>query len=95
MAGAVEHAMEANVLSIPLTPQERFEIFGDFVPEDHDEEARRRWGHGEARRQSRDRAAAMTGADWARFTEDASAAGLTVYIRDAIHANADRAERPA
>ncbi|WP_440102480.1 MerR family transcriptional regulator [Streptosporangium sp. H16] len=159
MADAVEHAMEANILSIPLTPQERFEIFGGFVPEDHDEEARRRWGAGDAWRQARARTAAMTRADWARFTEEAartvrdfteaylaglpaggpramelaerhrahltrwcydcsydlhrglgdmyiadrrfaavyeaSAAGLTAYIRDAIHANADRAGRPA
>ncbi|WP_344921695.1 MerR family transcriptional regulator [Streptosporangium oxazolinicum] len=156
MAAAVEHAMEANVLNIPLTPQERFEVFGDFVPEDHDEEARRRWGHTGTWRQSRAKMAAMTKADWARFTGEAaqtvrdfteaylagvpatgeramelaeghrahltrwcydcsydlhrglgdmyvadgrfaagyeaSAAGLTSYIRDAIHANADRAE---
>ncbi|MFB9680777.1 MerR family transcriptional regulator [Streptosporangium vulgare] len=156
MAAAVEHAMEANVSSVPMTPQERFVVFGDFVPEDHDQEARERWGDTGAWHRSRARMAAMTRDDWARFTEqaaqtvrdfteayreglpadgpramelaerhrahltrwcydcsydlhrglgdmyvadprfaagyEASATGLSVYIRDAIHANADRAE---
>ncbi len=156
MADAVEHAMEANVLSIPLTPQERFEVFGDFVPEDHEQEARERWGGTDTWRRSRARADAMTKDDWTRFTGEAartvrdfadaylaglpaggeramelaeehrahltrwcydcsydlhrglgdmyvadprfaavyeaSATGLTAYIRDAIHANADRAD---
>ncbi|GAA2881682.1 MerR family transcriptional regulator [Streptosporangium fragile] len=155
MAAAVEHALEANIVNISLTPEERFEVFGGFRPEDHDEEARRRWGDTDAWRQSRRRMAAMSKADWAVFGAEAArtaedfaraftegapadgeramelaerhrahitrwcydcsyeihrglgdlyvddprfaanyeplAAGLTRYIRDAIHANADRA----
>ncbi|MFS1301343.1 MerR family transcriptional regulator [Streptosporangium longisporum] len=156
MAAAVQHALEADILDISLTPEERFEVFGDFDPAEHEAEARERWGEGEAWRQSRHRVAAMTRRDWARFTGEAArtvedfaaayraglpaggpramelaerhrehisrwcydcsyeihralgdlyvgdarfaahyeavAAGLSRYIRDALHANADRAE---
>ncbi|MER5325102.1 MerR family transcriptional regulator [Streptosporangium roseum] len=157
MAAAVEHAMEAHSMDISLTPEERFEIFGDFVPEEHDAQARERWGGSEAFEQSQRRMAAMTTADWVRFKAEAAqtvegfaralaeglpaggeramelaeehrahitrwcydcsydlhrglgemyvadprfsagyetaATGLSVYIRDAIRANADRAQR--
>ncbi|GAA3447005.1 MerR family transcriptional regulator [Planomonospora venezuelensis] len=156
MAAAVERAMEANTMGISLTPEERFEIFGDFRPEEHEAEAEERWGGTEAFEQSRRRMGKMTKDDWARFAAEAArtteafaeaftgglpadgeramelaeehrahitrwcydctyeihrglgdmyvadarfaanyephAAGLTQYIRDAIHANADRAE---
>lgn len=35
MAAAVETAMEAHTMGISLTPEERFEVFGDFRPQDH------------------------------------------------------------
>lgn len=67
MAGAVEHAMEARRMGINLTPEERFEVFGDHDPAQYQEEARRRWGGTEAWRQSQDRAATNTKDDWKRF----------------------------
>ncbi|GIH96870.1 MerR family transcriptional regulator [Planobispora siamensis] len=155
MTAAIERAMEANAMGIPLTPEERFELFGDFRPEEHQAEAEERWGGTEAFEQSRRRMATMTKDDWKRFTAEAArttedfakaftdglpadgevamdlaeehrahitrwcydcsyeihrglgdmyvadprfaanyeplAPGLTQYIRDAIHANADRA----
>ncbi|PIM65711.1 MerR family transcriptional regulator, partial [Streptomyces sp. JV178] len=39
MAAAVEHAMEARKMGINLTPEERFEVFGDKDPEQHAKEA--------------------------------------------------------
>jgi MerR family transcriptional regulator, thiopeptide resistance regulator len=36
--------MEARTMNIKLTPEERFEVFGEFRPEDYAEEAERRWG---------------------------------------------------
>ena len=44
MAEAVEQAMEARTMGINLTPEERFEVFGDKDPEQYAEEAERRWG---------------------------------------------------
>ncbi|GGT01904.1 HTH-type transcriptional activator TipA [Planobispora rosea] len=72
MAAAVERAMEANTMGISLTPEERFEIFGDFRPEEHEAEAEERWGGTEAFEQSRRRTAKMTKDDWKRFTDEAA-----------------------
>ena len=39
MAAAVEHAMEARKMGIDLTPEEKFEVFGDHDPDQYEEEA--------------------------------------------------------
>jgi MerR family transcriptional regulator, thiopeptide resistance regulator len=52
MVDAVELEMEALQMGISLTPEERFELFGDFVPEDYEKEAEERWGDTEAYKQS-------------------------------------------
>jgi MerR family transcriptional regulator, thiopeptide resistance regulator len=50
MVAAIDHEMEAQKMGIHLTPEERFEIFGDFRPEDYAEEVEQRWGGTEAYR---------------------------------------------
>ncbi|MGW2423257.1 MerR family transcriptional regulator [Streptomyces sp. NPDC001709] len=67
MAVAVEHAMEARKMGINLTPQERFEVFGDKDPEQYAEEAEQRWGNTEAWAESQRRAATYTKEDWKRI----------------------------
>ncbi|MGW2521630.1 MerR family transcriptional regulator [Streptomyces sp. NPDC001617] len=67
MAEAVEHAMEARKMGINLTPEERFEVFGDKDPEQYAEEAEARWGGTEAYAESQRRAARYTKADWKRL----------------------------
>ncbi|GGV06508.1 HTH-type transcriptional activator TipA [Streptomyces filipinensis] len=67
MAAAVEHAMEARTMGINLTPQERFEVFGDKDPEQYREEAEARWGDTEAYAESQRRAAAYSKEDWKRI----------------------------
>ncbi|MET9467230.1 MerR family transcriptional regulator [Streptomyces sp. NPDC006544] len=67
MARAVEHAMEANRMGINLTPEERFEVFGDFDPDEHAEEAQRRWGGTDAYKESARLTASYTKADWQRI----------------------------
>ena len=42
MVDAIDYEMEAKTMDIKLTPEERFEVFGEFRPEDHAEEAERR-----------------------------------------------------
>ncbi|KAB1155112.1 MerR family transcriptional regulator [Micromonospora sp. DT46] len=66
MVAAIEFAMEASKLNIPLTPQERFEVFGDFDPDAHTEEVEQRWGDTDAYRQSNERVARYTKDDWLR-----------------------------
>ncbi|MEW2396297.1 MerR family transcriptional regulator [Streptomyces sp. NPDC046862] len=67
MAEAVEHAMEARKMGINLTPEERFEVFGDKDPEQYAEEAEQRWGGTEAYAESQRRAASYTKDDWKRM----------------------------
>jgi MerR family transcriptional regulator, thiopeptide resistance regulator len=67
MAAAVEHAMEARKMGINLTPEERFEVFGDKDPEQYAEEAERRWGGTETYAESQRRAATYTKEDWKRL----------------------------
>jgi MerR family transcriptional regulator, thiopeptide resistance regulator len=64
MVAAVERAMEAQQMGIPLTPQERFEVFGDFDPDQYAEEAEQRWGDTDAYRESQRRVQRYTKQDW-------------------------------
>ncbi|WP_446212856.1 MerR family transcriptional regulator [Micromonospora sp. IBSANI012] len=66
MVTAIELAMEARRMNINLTPEERFEVFGDFDPDAHAEEAERRWGDTDAYRESNRRAARYSKEDWLR-----------------------------
>lgn len=71
MAKAVEHAMEAHQMGINLTPEEKFEVFGDFDPDEHAAEARQRWGGTDAYAESTRRAASYTKEDWQRVQAQA------------------------
>lgn len=64
MAAAVERAMEARKMGIDLTPEEKFEVFGDFDPDEYREEAERRWGGTAAWQESQRRAASYTKEEW-------------------------------
>jgi DNA-binding transcriptional MerR regulator len=66
MIAAVEKAMEAVTVGISLTPEERFEVFGEHDPDQYAAEAERRWGDTQAYRESRRRTAAYTKEDWKR-----------------------------
>ncbi|MFR9789936.1 MerR family transcriptional regulator [Streptomyces sp. MB22_4] len=71
MAEAVEHAMEARRMGIDLTPEERFEVFGDKDPEQYAEEAEARWGDTPQWAESRRRAAGYGKEDWKRLRAEA------------------------
>ncbi|MFH8737249.1 MULTISPECIES: MerR family transcriptional regulator [unclassified Streptomyces] len=67
MAEAVEHAMEARKMGINLTPEEKFEVFGDKDPERYAQEAEERWGGTDTYAESQRRAARYTKDDWKRM----------------------------
>jgi MerR family transcriptional regulator, thiopeptide resistance regulator len=69
MVNAIEFAMEASKVGINLTPEERFEVFGDFNPDDYTEEVEQRWGGTDAYKESARRVARYTKADWQRIKE--------------------------
>ena len=73
MAEAVEHAMEAKKMGINLTPEERFEVFGENDPSQYDAEVEERWGETDAYAQSKRRTAAYTKDDWVRIKEEGAA----------------------
>ena len=66
MVAAVEKEMEARSMGIALTPEERFEVFGDWLPEEYAAEAEEEWGDTEAWAQSQQKTRAMTKDDWLR-----------------------------
>jgi hypothetical protein len=74
MAAAVEKAMEARTMGINLTLEERFEVFGDFDPDQYSEEVEERWGKTDAYRESARRTARYTKADWERIKAEGQAA---------------------
>src|SRR3954451_11894140 len=53
MVAAVEKEMEAHTMGISLTPEERFEVFGDNDPSQYEAEVEERWGQTDAYAQSR------------------------------------------
>jgi DNA-binding transcriptional MerR regulator len=72
MAVAVARALETEQMGIALTPEERFEVFGTFKPEDHEDEVRARWGETPAFVESRRRTASYSKADWLRIKAEAA-----------------------
>ncbi len=67
MVAAVEKEMEARNMGISLTPEERFEVFGEHDPAQYDAEVEERWGETEAYAQSKRRTAAYSKDDWVRI----------------------------
>src|SRR3954451_2420913 len=73
MVAAVEKEMEAHTMGIQLTPEERFEVFGEQDPAQYDAEVEERWGETDAYAQSKRRTAAYTKADWVRIKGEGEA----------------------
>ncbi|KUH39933.1 MULTISPECIES: MerR family transcriptional regulator [Streptomyces] len=93
MAEAVEHAMEARRMGINLTPEEKFEVFGDHDPDQYEEETEQRWGDTEAYRESRRRTARYTKADWQRMQDETKEWGAryAALLRDGGEPTDERA----
>ncbi|MGE7436509.1 MerR family transcriptional regulator [Kitasatospora sp. NPDC001175] len=69
-----EHAMAVQQTGVELTPQERFEVFGDVVFDlSYATDAHLKWGRSEAHRESMARAAAHTKEDWRQLMAEATA----------------------
>src|SRR3954467_14634333 len=67
MVEAVEKEMEARAMGISLTPEERFEVFGENDPAQYDAEVEERWGETDAYQQSKRKTAGYTKDDWVRI----------------------------
>jgi len=73
MRAAIEREMEAGLMDIKLTQQERFEVLGDFRPEEFAQEAADRWGDTDAYQQSRRRTSSYTKQDWVTIKAEGAA----------------------
>jgi hypothetical protein len=62
--------MEVQRMGISLTPEERFEVFGDWSPEDYADEAKDRWGGTDAYVQSQRRTSGYTKEDWLKIKQE-------------------------
>jgi MerR family transcriptional regulator, thiopeptide resistance regulator len=84
MVEAVEKEMEAQQMGISLTPEERFEVFGEQDPSQYEAEAEERWGDTDAWAQSKRRTAAYTKEDWLRIRDES--AGIEQRLAEALRA---------
>ncbi|MBA3350452.1 MAG: MerR family transcriptional regulator [Actinobacteria bacterium] len=93
MVGLIEKEMEAKQMGVSLTPEERFEIFGDFVPEDYEQEVKERWSDTDAYKQSQRRTAAYTKEDWTQLKAEGSEIeqNLAAAMKEGVAADSDRA----
>lgn len=73
MIAAIENEMEAYKMGISLTPEERFEVFGDFDPEEHTEEVEQRWGDTDAYKESQRRVSSYEKSDWEEIKAEGAA----------------------
>jgi DNA-binding transcriptional MerR regulator len=93
MVAAVEKEMEARAMGISLTPEERFEVFGDRLPEEYEAEAEQKWGDTEAWAQSRQRTRAMSKEDWLRVKAEGDDVErrFAEALRDGVPADSEQA----
>ncbi|WP_030261968.1 MerR family transcriptional regulator [Streptomyces violens] len=69
-----ERAMEVQQTGVPLTPDERFAVFGEVTFDlTYATEAHLKWQHSEGHQRSMARAAAHSKEDWARLMSEAAA----------------------
>ena len=93
MVAAIDHEMEAREMNIKLTPEEKLEVFGDFVPEEHAEEAEQRWGGTDAYQQSQRRVSNYTKEDWLKIKAEHGevAATLTAHFESGAAPDSEEA----
>jgi DNA-binding transcriptional MerR regulator len=70
---AVDRAIEAEKTGARMTPEEMVEVFGDFDPSEHEQEAEERWGGTEAYAESIRRTGGYAKGDWEHIQREAGA----------------------
>lgn len=73
LVDAVDRAITAEETGMNMTKEEMLEVFGDFDPTEHQDEAKERWGDTDAYRESARRTARYTKDDWLALGEEADA----------------------
>lgn len=73
LIAAVEAALSANEEGKTMSNEERFAVFGDFDPKEHEAEAEARWGQTDAYRESMARTKRYGKDDWEKIKAEGSA----------------------
>ncbi|MEU7060260.1 MerR family transcriptional regulator [Streptomyces sp. NPDC046197] len=74
LAGVAERAIEVQQTGVSMTPQERFEVFGEITFDlSYATEAELKWAHSQGQREAMARAAAHTQDDWRQLMGEAAA----------------------
>ncbi|GAA1091122.1 MerR family transcriptional regulator [Kitasatospora arboriphila] len=74
LAEVAEQAIAVQRTGVAMTPQERFEVFGEIAFDlSYATEAQQKWAHSEGQRESMARAAAHSKEDWRRLMAEAAA----------------------
>jgi MerR family transcriptional regulator, thiopeptide resistance regulator len=93
MVAAVEKEMEAHAMGISLTPEERFEVFGEHDPAQYEAEAEERWGDTDAWAQSQQRTRGYAKEDWLRVKAEQESIGdrFVAALRSGAPADSEQA----
>ncbi|MFE1587079.1 MerR family transcriptional regulator [Streptomyces sp. NPDC058737] len=94
LAEVAERAIEVQKTGVPLTPEERFEVFGEVAFDlSYATEAELKWAHSEGQREAMARADAHTKEDWRRLMGEAGAwrAELLAAFDDGQPSDGERA----
>jgi DNA-binding transcriptional MerR regulator len=73
MLSLIERTLASLEGRTEMTDEELFEVFGDFDPSEHEDEARERWGDGDAYRESARRTRDYTKEDWQLYKRESDA----------------------
>ena len=93
----IETMIEAESMSIQLTTEEKFEVFGQSDPSQFDVEAEQRWGQTDAYQESERRTRTYTKDDWLQIKAETADIEKTLaqLMRDGISADAPEAASAA
>ncbi|MGV8083099.1 MAG: MerR family transcriptional regulator [Coriobacteriia bacterium] len=78
MLGLIDRTLETLDRGDRMSKEEMFEVFGDFDPEEYEDEARQRWGETDAYKESARRSKRYTKEDWKRFADESEAISLAI-----------------
>jgi len=95
MIDAVDAAIDASEQGITMNKEDMLEVFGDFNPSEYEEEARERWGHTAAYKESQRRVARYTKDDWLAIGAEAAEINGAFLALRAAGAAADSPEAMA
>lgn len=78
MLGLIDKTLASMEGGIRMNAQEKFEVFGDFDPDEYEDEVKERWGETDAYKESARRTARYTKEDWARFKAESEEINLAI-----------------